>query len=267
MLINAHFDYSTTPKTLLNPDETFEDLRQLGKGSQGTSQLVRDVSNERLYVIKYLPYRNKKTYRDVQHEVEVLKMLSSYPNCNKDISCYYDDFQLVGEEGIVEDYCILMEYIEGTTLEEKVKENTLSLRNILEIAVWLTDVVARLHARGIAHGDIAPNNIMITPSNDLKLIDFDLSCLTEGESQTIPNCEEGESAEEDVFDTGVVLYEIANNNKRPYSKRNTVFNPSTFPIECYNNIVEQMIDLDEENRITSSEAHNLFQECLNDYPE
>lgn len=261
ILINAQFDYSTAPKTLLNPDETFGYVKTLGRGAQGVIRLIQDRVNEKLYVIKYLNYR-RTTYEDFLYEVAVLKFVSAYPECNNDIACYYDDFQLFDEVEDSTNYCILMEYVEGVDLGERIKEDKLSQKNILEIAIWLTGVLSLIHNYDIVHGDIAPNNIMITPDNYLKLIDFDLACTTKSESKNIRDCMEGESKEEDVFDAGVVLYEIANNGKYPYSKRNTVLNPSTFQIDCYNDIVEQMIDLDEENRITAIEAHNLFQQCL-----
>lgn len=78
---------------------------------------------------------------------------------------------------MVEDfgYCIVMEYVEGTTLKEWLKENH-ACKDRKRIAIQLAEAVNYIHSKGIVHRDLKPENIIVTKnSTSIKLIDFGLA--------------------------------------------------------------------------------------------
>ena len=70
--------------------------------------------------------------------------------------------------------CIVMEYVEGTTLKE-VMEQGLSSRTAARLMDELTDAVAYIHSLGIVHRDLKPSNVIVTQGGHVKLIDFGLA--------------------------------------------------------------------------------------------
>jgi serine/threonine protein kinase len=75
---------------------------------------------------------------------------------------------------------IVMQYVEGTTLAEHMQDESLELRESLQIAVQIADALTEAHSRGITHRDIKPQNIMITPRGQAKLMDFGLAKAARG---------------------------------------------------------------------------------------
>ena len=69
------------------------------------------------------------------------------------------------------DVFLVMEYAEGVTLREKLR-GTLRLGQFLEIALQVADALAAVHDKGLVHGDIKPENIMVSADGKAKLLDF-----------------------------------------------------------------------------------------------
>jgi len=72
---------------------------------------------------------------------------------------------------------LVMEYVEGETLESRLTRGALSLGDVMRYAIDITSAVDYAHGRGILHRDLKPANIMITPAG-LKLLDFGLARAT-----------------------------------------------------------------------------------------
>ena len=70
---------------------------------------------------------------------------------------------------------IAMQYIEGETLDARLRRSPLDLNEILASAVQIVDALSEAHAQGILHRDIKPANIIITTRGDAKVMDFGLA--------------------------------------------------------------------------------------------
>ena len=70
---------------------------------------------------------------------------------------------------------IVMQYVEGETLATRIARTPIDVREALEIASQIADALGEAHAKGIVHRDVKPQNIMITPRGQAKVLDFGLA--------------------------------------------------------------------------------------------
>lgn len=174
----------------------YEIISKIGKGAQGTVYLGRDDQDKKV-AIKEVKIRSKESLELFNIETKNLKLLSYLP-CYPNISCYIDSFNDPNYDSNNLVYLIL-EYYDGKDIEDFVNEITnytdVNTRYIiiLNILIILLKVLSYIHEKGIIHGDIKTENILIvmksvsqefndTISTDLSLnfkpilIDFGLSC-------------------------------------------------------------------------------------------
>ena len=144
----------------------YEILSHLGAGGQGEVYKARDKRLNRFVAIKVLLYslsQNVELKTRFEREAQTLASLS-HPH----ICPVFD----VGRQDEI-DY-LVMEYIEGETLAEKLKNGRLPLDLALRLAIEIADALDKAHRQGIAHRDVKPSNIMLTKSG-AKLLDFGLA--------------------------------------------------------------------------------------------
>jgi Tol biopolymer transport system component/tRNA A-37 threonylcarbamoyl transferase component Bud32 len=145
----------------------YEVTTQLGEGAMGVVFRARDTKLLRDVALKVLPdhfANNPDRLSRLQREAQVLASLN-HPN----IAHVYDLEQVGGSE------CIVMEFVEGETLEERLKHGRLPLHDSLEIARQLADGLAAAHERGIVHRDLKPANIKLASKGAVKILDFGLA--------------------------------------------------------------------------------------------
>ncbi len=136
--------------------------------SRGFSQLVKVQRQGRWFLLKGLKpeFRQKPVYLELLKKEYALMVQLDHPNIVKAISKeVHDEFGP----------CILMEYIDGMTLDEFLK-NKPSRQTCRKVVDQLGDALAYIHSKQIIHRDLKPSNILITRNgNNVKIIDFGLS--------------------------------------------------------------------------------------------
>lgn len=144
----------------------YEILSHLGAGGQGEVYKARDTRLNRFVAIKALPdslRQHPELRARFEREAQTLASLSHPHICPV--------FDVGQQDGI--DY-LVMEYIEGETLADRLKKSSPPLDQALRIAIEIADALDKAHRQGIAHRDIKPSNIMLTKGG-AKLVDFGLA--------------------------------------------------------------------------------------------
>ena len=144
----------------------YEILSPLGAGGMGEVWKARDTRLERTVAIKVLPERlsvSGEVRQRFEREAKTISQLA-HPH----ICALYD----VGREGET-DY-LVMEYLEGQTLSERLTRGPLPLEQTLRYGMEIADALDRAHRGGIVHRDLKPGNVMLTKTG-VKLLDFGLA--------------------------------------------------------------------------------------------
>ena len=79
---------------------------------------------------------------------------------------------------------LVMEYIEGLTLAERIKQGAIPLGEALVIAKQIADALEAAHEKGIVHRDLKPANVKIRPDGSVKVLDFGLAKAGEAQELT-----------------------------------------------------------------------------------
>lgn len=145
-------------------------IETLGTGAQGTVEKARRKRDGQLVAIKVITSKN---IEKAKMEAEILEEISK-PQCNPFLACYLDHFYDF-ENG---KFIIEMEYVQGKNLKRFINETTPDkvYRYLLLILRDLVTGLTLVHSKGIIHGDIKPDNIIITNELVPKLVDFGLGC-------------------------------------------------------------------------------------------
>jgi serine/threonine protein kinase len=193
----------------------------------GEVYLAEDTHLQREVALKILPEELSRDGKRRQRFLTEARAASALNHPN--VCVIYG----VGEHEDHRPY-LAMEYVEGRTLEELLKESPLDLRGVLDLAIQIADALDAAYARGIVHRDLKPANICVTERGHAKVLDFGLAKrLGSAEpeegvgggslDQTVPGQILGTphymSPEQalakpvdhrtDIFSFGVVLYEMA----------------------------------------------------------
>ena len=202
----------------------YEITAPLGAGGMGEVYRAEDLRLGRPVALKLLPEALKAdpdSRARLLNEARAASLLRS-PN----IAVTYD----IGEHGGAD--FIVMEYVEGQLLSERVANGPLPIREVIDVGVQVADALDEAHVRGIIHRDIKSANLMWTDRGLVKVLDFGLAkFLTPGRindrvtqpelsvagmvigtiSYMAPEQALGRAIDHraDLFSLGVVLYELA----------------------------------------------------------
>jgi TolB-like protein len=147
-------------------------LDRIGAGGMGEVYRARDTRLGRTVAIKVLkadvagdPVRRDRFLREARATAAL-----SHPN----IAALYE----IGEDQ--DQLFLAFEYVPGETLTSVIAGRPLNPRRAIDLAVQIADALADAHAAGIVHRDIKPDNIIVTPKGNAKILDFGLATWTAG---------------------------------------------------------------------------------------
>ena len=213
----------------------YEIRAKIGAGGMGEVYLAQDTKLDRKVAIKFLP---ESLVADEQARKRLVREARAAAKLDHSNICSMYE---VGEENGRS--FIVMQHVEGETLDIRMKRQPLNLSQSLSIAAQVADALAEAHAQGIVHRDIKPANIIVTPRGKVKVLDFGLAKIVSGEVAVDTEAEtamlltqtgvvmgtapymspeqlraEQLDGRSDIFSYGVVLYEIVS-GRRPFEAK------------------------------------------------
>jgi serine/threonine protein kinase/Tol biopolymer transport system component len=144
----------------------YEIVSILGAGGMGQIYRARDVRLDRTVAIKLLPeeFSGRADRRQrFHHEARLISALNHPHICSL--------FDVGEQDGIT---FLVMEYVEGETLDDRLMRGPLPANNLLRYAIEIADALDHAHRAQITHRDLKPSNIMLT-ADGAKLLDFGLA--------------------------------------------------------------------------------------------
>lgn len=145
----------------------YEILGALGAGGMGEVYLARDTNLDRVVALKILPQELAGDGDRLRRFILEAKAASAVSHAN--VAHIYE----IGEAGGV--HFIAMEYVEGETLDVKMKAGPLPPAEVARIGHEIAVALEDAHAHRIIHRDLKPANIMVTPRGHVKLLDFGIA--------------------------------------------------------------------------------------------
>ena len=194
----------------------YEILQELGHGAMGIVYKAQDPKIGRIVAIKTLSAAGQGDELEHYRARFLVEAKSAgrlnHPNIVTVHDVTDDEF---GRP------CLVLEFVEGTTLDRLVIEEPMTIARLLELLAQTARALAYAHANGIIHRDVKPANIMVTKTGVAKLSDFGIAKL-EGTSMTIAGQVMGTPAfmspeqctgsaldhRSDIFSFGAVLYTL-----------------------------------------------------------
>ena len=145
----------------------YEVIRPLGHGGMGEVYLVRNVLSDRVEAMKVLLPSLAGRQEFVARFMREIKVLASleHPNIAALRTAFTADDQFV----------MIMEYVEGTTLAERLEKGPFSTAEALNYTDQVLAALSYAHGKHVIHRDIKPGNMMLTPQGVVKLMDFGLA--------------------------------------------------------------------------------------------
>ena len=213
-------------------------LGKLGGGGMGVVYEAEDLKLGRHVALKFIPENltgDPKSLERFEREARAASLLN-HPNiCT-----------IHGIEDNNGHPFIVMEKLEGESLKQSIGGQAMPTDKVLDISIQVADALAASHAKGIVHRDIKPANIFLTPTGQVKVLDFGLAKLvhhvgTDSDSEVVDDSltavgiipgtavymspEQARSEEidfrSDLFSFGVLLYEMST-GKKPFTGKNSL---------------------------------------------
>ena len=200
-------------------------LQKLGQGGMGDVYLAEDTVLGRPVALKFL---SGSLLRDSERRSRLFRearaaALIDHPN----VCTVHEIDEIDGHPFLV------MAYVEGQNLEDRIAEGGLELADAVNIACQLADGLQAAHQQGVVHRDLKPSNVIISSSDRgdsrVRIIDFGLAQLSAGSTLTDPGTPIGTASyvspeqmngkpadqRSDIWSLGVILYEMLT-GERPF---------------------------------------------------
>jgi hypothetical protein len=200
----------------------------LGYGGQGTTFLAKyenesDGEHEQLVIKEtVLP-----TQADVRVMLDTIQRMKRGANLLEKLD-HPNIVRLIDDFVENDRAYLVMEYIPGETLRQLVKkQGAIDEKRVIRFAIETCEIIEYLHTRDpqVIHCDLAPDNLILTPNGKLKLVDFDVARVVDGESHTLiagrpsytpPEQFRGKPvAQSDIFALGAIMHFLLHGTDPP----------------------------------------------------
>jgi len=204
----------------------YEVLAPLGAGGMGSVYKVRHAISQRIEALKVILPNASAGPEMAERFLREIRLLASLEHPH--IAALHNAFRIHDE------LVMVMEFVEGASLRERLRSSGITLGQALEYAAQVLAALAYAHTHGVIHRDIKPSNVMIASHGVVKLLDFGLAASmnpvgaaagSPGDDDTeltqpgtllgspyyiSPEQARGERADarSDVYSTGAMLYEM-----------------------------------------------------------
>jgi serine/threonine protein kinase/tetratricopeptide (TPR) repeat protein len=197
-------------KTILH----YKILEQIGKGGMGVVYKAEDTKLKREVAIKFLP-RHIAADSEERERFKIEAQAAAALNHNNIATIH-------NIEETEDEMFIVMEYIEGQELKDKIAAGALPVEEVLRISSQISSGLQAAHSKGIVHRDIKSANIMLTKDGQVKVMDFGLAKISGGRMVTkagttlgtaaymSPEQTRGQEVDSrtDIWSLGVIMYEM-----------------------------------------------------------
>lgn len=253
--------------------------REIGRGGMGVVYLGHDTRLDRAVAIKALPEHlgaDADRLARFEREARVLAQLN-HPN----VAGIYGVEEQNGQRYLI------LEYVEGETLEHRLDRGALPVDEAIEVAAQVASGIEAAHEAGVIHRDLKPGNVKLTPDGKVKVLDFGLarnadtgstsSSVVASESPTMtspvqlmstnpgailgtapymsPEQARGRHVDKrtDIWSFGVILYEMLTGAGPFHGETAT---------DCIGAILHKEIDLDRLPKGMPAHARHVLHRCL-----
>ena len=139
----------------------------IGTGGMGEVYLAEDTRLDRKVAIKFLSSDLEADELARRRQIREAKAAAKLDHQN--ICTIHEVADDAGRSFIV------MQYVEGKTLASIMQSRPMELGESLDVSIQVADALSLAHSRGVVHRDIKPQNVMITPQGQVKVLDFGLA--------------------------------------------------------------------------------------------